>query len=931
MTSLIEEYLNYQKKFQNKYGLNTIVFMEVGSFYELYEVNGTGKATEVSLLLNILLTRKNKSIKQVSLKNPLMAGIPSISLSKHLSVLSSLNKYTIVLVEQTTPPPNVIRQVTEIISPGTALSPRDAHNNFLFSCFFEKFNSKHIGLGLSIIDVSTGQTMVYQSLSSLDEASKPLQDLTRFIVKFQPNEMTITFMDFDDTDIDILLDILPDLPAFTTTEYTSSRFKVEFINDIFDELYHNDTMLSGIEFLGLEHLQLGSNSLIGLIDFLKDHNPILLKQLSKPDLITEEDDLILTNNSLFQLDVINPRTQKENMGSLFSFYDRTVTAIGSRLLKSRLTNPTSVSSELNRRYELVDFFIKNDLFVTVRERLTGTLDLERLFRKIAIGTSSPNDILSVYNSMVKIRQIQPLLHSNGVIFSEDMVFNIDSIINFIESVFIIDSLESFVVNNIGINIYKPTVSIEIDNQYQRLSVLNTELTEYCDDFNQQHGTKATIDSTDKDGHFISITNSQLKNSKIDSSLFALRKHTTKSKLFNAELSLLSDGIMLVSKKILTLTDFVFSHQIDKFYSNFRHLVENIISDTAQLDVACNTAYIAIKNNYFKPTIVQEDSAYLNCKNLRHPIAEHLAKTDFVQNNILLYPDALGKLIFGVNATGKSTLLKATGLAVIMAQSGLYVAAEMIFSPFKSLFTRITTGDNIFKNQSTFTVEMLELKAILSQSTADSLILADELSHGTETNSGVAILSTSIDFLTKVGAKFIFTTHLHQVTNVSIIKNNKLVNLEHLSVDFNDNDKCFIYNRKLEPGSGDSVYGLIVAKGLGLDKEFIRSANSILLEITSDKNNIQHLLDFNQTKYNANKLKANCELCGENAIDTHHIEHQSKANPRNFTENGHLNRKSNLLSVCKGCHSDIHNGTIKNIRYIFTTYGIMLQYSKEDNK
>jgi DNA mismatch repair protein MutS len=227
--------------------------------------------------------------------------------------------------------------------------------------------------------------------------------------------------------------------------------------------------------------------------------------------------------------------------------------------------------------------------------------------------------------------------------------------------------------------------------------------------------------------------------------------------------------------------------------------------------------------------------------------------------------------------------------------------------------------------------MLELKAILSQSTADSLILADELSHGTETNSGVAILSTSIDFLTRVGAKFIFTTHLHQVTNVSIIKNNKLVNLEHLSVDFNDNDKCFIYNRKLEPGSGDSVYGLIVAKGLGLDKEFIRSANSILLEITSNKDNIQHLLDFNQTKYNANKLKANCELCGENAIDTHHIEHQSKANPRNFTENGHLNRKSNLLSVCKGCHSDIHNGTIKNIRYIFTTYGIMLQYSKEDNK
>lgn len=926
MLSLIEEYLEYQNIYQKKYGKDTIVFMEVGSFYEIYEVNGLGKASETSSILNILLTKKNKNIKEISLKNPLMAGIPTISLSKHLATISALNKYTIIKIDQVSKPPNVTRKVTEVISPGTLLRAQSSQNNYLFSCFFEKFDMYHMGIGISIIDVSTGRIMVYQSLSSLDNRDKPIQDLSRFIIKYSPSEVALTFQDFTLPEQKVILNTLPELPIQTTSSYSSSNYKISYINEILNELYDNKTMLSGVENLGLENLQIATNSLIGLILFLNDHNPLILKHILKPSIISEDNELILTNNSLYQLDIINSRIKREDRGSLFGFYDKTITAPGSRLLKDRLTKPSTIIKELNRRYKMVDYFLVNDLYSTIREQLSGTLDLERLFRKVSIGNIDPIEIYAIYTSLLNISSILPLIHNNIYIFQNYTSTALNSMILSIKSIFIIENLDLYIQTGITGNIFHPEINHEISNQFNLLNKLNKKLDTIRDSFNMNFSTKAIIEHTDKEGHFLSITNSQLNQNSFDSSTYTIRKQSTRSKLFTINISSLSDEILIVNQKIINLNKDEFVKQVGVLHSLFSNDVIKIIADLSELDVSCNTAYISTKYNYFKPTIQKSTSSTLSCLDLRHPIVEQLSSTDFVPNDIILNEDNMGKLIFGVNATGKSTLLKATGIAVIMAQAGLFVSCRMKFSPFNSLFTRITSNDNIFKNQSTFTVEMLELKLILEQASANSLVLADELSHGTETNSGVAILSTCIDFLTNVGSKFLFTTHLHQVSNISIIKNNRFISLEHLSVEYNESDQYIVYNRRLEPGSGDSIYGLVVAKGLGLDGDFIAKANSVLLEVNESASNLNNILTNTQNRYNCSKINVNCELCGAPAIDTHHIEYRSEADHRNFTKSGYVNRKTNLLSVCGACHIDIHNGKIIDIKYKSTTSGIVLVFS-----
>lgn len=929
MPSLIEDYINYQIDYQSKYGNDTIVFMEVGSFYELYEVNGMGKASVVSSLLNILLTKKNKNIEEVSIKNPLMAGIPTIALSKHLSVLAALNRFTIVIVSQVSEPPNVRREVSEVLSPGTCVSPNSSHNTYIFSCFFEKYNDKHLGLGISIMDVSTGTLKLLSSLSTLDNPQKPLHDLARFLVEYQPTEIVFSYLDFNSSEFENILQIVNPACNYIFQTPPPGRLKIDFINQVFSEVFSNNSMLSGVEWLGLDNNLIASYSLIMLIDFLRDHNPLILNNIPRPELLSESNSLILTNNSLYQLNVINPNIHREDQGSLFSFYDRTMTAMGSRLLKNRLTKPTNDSSELVKRYDLVDFFLINDAFTLFRTSLSGTLDLERLFRKMGIGNAEPYDLFSFHHSLLNINQSLVLIVGTNMIFNSTLRTKLFSIVREIEDVFIVNNLSHYNPQSPTSPIFQAGIHADIDSLTNYISHLGVKIVEINESFNKTHGVNASIESTDKDGHFISITNTQLKKVTLEKEGFVIRRYSSRSKIFSDQLSTISNNLSAYLHKANLLTKHHFGKQLNEIYTTHNHTINQIISDTAQADVACNTAFMTSKYNYFRPRIVKGKNSHLECLNLRHPIAETLIKTDYVANDIVLNDGHLGKLIFGVNATGKSTLLKATGLSVIMAQAGLYVSCKMKYSPFNSLFTRITSGDNIFRNQSTFTVEMMELKTILSNADSNSLVLADELSHGTETNSGVAILSASIDSLTNLKSKFIFTTHLHQVTNISIIKSNHHLDLEHLTVEFDTLMNRFVYNRILSPGSGDSFYGLVVARGMGLTDAFISMAHDVLLEISPSIKNTDLLLNAKPSRYNQLKLRINCEICGGVSLDIHHIEHQSSSNDANFTTGGHVNRESNLISVCKSCHTDIHNNIIFDIRYVLTTRGIVLAFNRTD--
>jgi len=248
---------------------------------------------------------------------------------------------------------------------------------------------------------------------------------------------------------------------------------------------------------------------------------------------------------------------------------------------------------------------------------------------------------------------------------------------------------------------------------------------------------------------------------------------------------------------------------------------------------------------------------------------------------------------------------------------------MRFRPYQQLFTRILNNDNIFKSQSSFAVEMSELRGILKRCNRRSIILGDELCSGTESISALSIVSAGIDRLSKQKVNFIFASHLHSLNELPIIKTIDNLAIYHLKVIFSEITGHLTYVRKLTPGSGPSIYGLEVCRAMGLDPEFIRSARKVQLQLT-DKTIA--ILEDKKSIYTSKMYMDKCEVCSGEAIDTHHIAEQHTADENGIIEHYHKNNKFNLVALCKDCHHNVHHGNLNIEGYQMTSSGIKLNYS-----
>lgn len=394
----------------------------------------------------------------------------------------------------------------------------------------------------------------------------------------------------------------------------------------------------------------------------------------------------------------------------------------------------------------------------------------------------------------------------------------------------------------------------------------------------------------------------------------LDKHNKKIKL---EMDALRSTVVAVYKEtIMDIAD------------NYLDILKTMTRFVTDIDVVKAGAKMAIEKSFTFPQIVEHDNSFIDFKGIRHPIIEHInQKIHYVDNDVALGNNETdGILLFGVNASGKSSLMKAIGINLILAQAGFFVACkELKYSPFEYLFTRIWNNDNIFKGQSTFEVEISELKSIIKYAGNKSLVLGDELCSGTETVSASAIVTAGIKKLSRNKAKFIFATHLHFLAD-----NQHLIHLDnvknyHLSVIFDKEKEKLIYDRKLKEGSGPSTYGLEVCKAMGLEDDFLEEAFKIRNEITNEI--MGSFLNNKPSKYNQNVRIIQCQVCNAPGNDVHHIKFQCTADNNGKIGNIDKNRESNLVVLCKKCHVNVHHpkSTIKINGYIETSDGIELDY------
>jgi len=906
---LTQIYFDLQKYFESKYP-NPIVLMEIGSFFEIYEANGIGKAKEVSELLNIQLTRKNKNILEVDEKNPLLAGFPNHAIDRYLQKLVDEEKYTIILIKQKGVPPKVTRYISDIISPGVNFDYVKNEENFVTSIIIEKIKGNY-HIGYANVDITTAKSNIFESYSTNDDNTFALDELFKLIQTYRSNEFILTLdKNVDCEEVINYLEL-----KNKNIIYSSKRLKINYQNELLKKVYNIKSLLTPIETLNLETLPLATESLAILLEFIIAHNYKVVQKIDIPQIIENDKYLYFGNNPIAQLD----------LDEVLKLIDKTSTSMGKRLIKERFFNPIKDKKELNKRYKAVEFMLKEgDKFENLIKEI---YDIERLDRKIKLRKLNPFEISYLYTSLENIKKIFILLNKDTAQI-EEFLFDISNS-------FDLEKTSKVMFNDIKENIFKSGYSKSLDELNQKLNDLysNLELIAKKIESFFESNVKVNINELDKEGFYLSLTKTRFNLIKdkfnetfveIDKERyffkdFNIKKLTNSVKITGSIIDKISYDIIVIREKLISLIKELFLKKLEEFEEKYDFLKELALK-IAQIDVALSSAKIAQKYNYSKPTITNKK---LKLKEVRHPLIEANQENGIYVPNDIDFNEYDGMLLYGINSSGKSSLMKSVGICVVLAQSGFFVpATKMEFSLYDSLFTRIISKDNLSKGLSTFAVEMMELKNIFKRATSNSLILGDEISHGTETLSALSIVASAVIKLAKIKSNFIFATHLHQLMSLDEIKSLNNVVAKHLEVYFDEKKQKLIYNRKLQDGNGSSVYGLEFAKSIHMDEEFLRVANEIRKKVSNEYDELELFTKKKKSIYNKEVFVTTCAICGKKAEEVHHIIPKSKI--ENEFKKHH---KYNLIPLCKYHHKLVHEGKLLIKGFITTSEGIELHYEE----
>jgi len=400
-----------------------------------------------------------------------------------------------------------------------------------------------------------------------------------------------------------------------------------------------------------------------------------------------------------------------------------------------------------------------------------------------------------------------------------------------------------------------------------------------------------------------------------------------NEISSPQLSDLCRSIIVSNQKIKEIVAQVYAEFVDKL-RDLEPDFQQLIHFTTTMDLLQNQCHIATKYKFCKPTIASADEngtkSFFDARGLRHCLIERLNEDEtYVANDVALGEagngiggavvpvgggtgTSRGMLIYGTNAVGKTSLIRAIGIAIILAQAGLYVpCSSLTFRPYTTIFTRILGNDNLFKGLSTFQVEMSELRIILRMATDRSLILGDELCSGTEMDSAISIFVAGLTHLHKVGCTFLFATHMHEINGYDEVRALSRLCMKHLTVAYNKERDTLVYGRKLADGPGASMYGLEVCKSLHLPDAFLECANAVRLRHRAPPSDIG-ILSFEPSHFNARKLKGVCERCSvELAQEVHHLLPQKDADSQNYIGHVPKNHVANLMALCTRCHDEVH--------------------------
>jgi DNA mismatch repair protein MutS len=995
--ALIKEYFELTKKYQDEYGENTVLLMQVGSFFEVYAKNNKKTNTITGSQINAFsqICELNVVEKNVCVGTDdiLMAGFKDIMIEKYIKKIQDAG-FTAVVYTQDEAAKNTTRSCAGIFSPGTYFSNESQNLTNNITCIWVDLienklfmKGKYVVVGIANIDIFTGKTSIFQFKEAYLNNPTTYDELERFISIYNPSEVIFISNLPDENEMDYIISYagiqcsLIHKICTTTSDNLVKNIRVKncekqtYQKEILAKFYKIDDF--DVFFQNFYNNNIAAQSFCYLLDFVYQHNPHLVNKIAEPIFENCSDRLILANHSLKQLNVIDDSTYNGKYSSVLKMLNICLTPMGRRKFAYNFLNPTTNIAYLQREYDITEYFITylsdENYNSFLKSNLSCIKDISKNERQIFIKKITPKSFYTLYNNIILISKIYERVSTDTQVMQYLGVFEksisqireyCDELAGFIKTNLVlelakdIDQLQNFdnnfIERNVDSELDKKTdtlkeseLKLEAIREYLSLTIENREKKGKTTDYVKIHETeknnfslictsrrcKILSDALPAISSIVRLKyiNDTMEKSfdfKVSKPQFSFDKQSASNNIIvDEQITGLCKNISSIKTSMKDLVLFVFNKFVTSF-ELYQQKLESIINFITYIDILYTKATIAKKYNYCKPHIVKSDKSFIDAKNLRHCLIEQLQNNELYVTNDIFLGDGKndGLLLYGTNAVGKTSLIRALGISLIMAQSGLFVPCSSFdYFPYNYIFTRILGNDNIFKGLSTFAVEMSELRTILRLADPNSLILGDELCSGTENTSAISIFVAGIQKLHQCQSSFIFATHLHEIVNYEEITDLKSVSLKHMAVVYDKENDILVYDRKLRDGPGNNLYGLEVCKSLSLPNDFLEAAYNIRMKYNPESGS---LLSLKTSHFNSKKIMSLCEKCGKNmGTEVHHLQHQNDANDDGIIESAdnvfHKNKLANLMTLCEGCHSDFHKKDVKHKR-VKTTKGIQIR-------
>lgn len=922
MSKLIEKYVALHHGYKNKYGDKTAILMLVGSFYELYDILDL-KTREPQTSAKHAVERMGITLTVKKGNGPggadtLFAGFPEPQLHKFANLLTREN-WTVVVVDQKKNAKGAVevREVVRILSPGTHAEVASTDTLYVGGLWLESTGWSAAAaprFAAAVLDVTTGESHTYEGVTQ-GKGQWSSDDLIHFFQVFPPKELIVWWNgDTMDQPADAAVRRATGLGAALihvrrATALEQGGLEKEIVReDLLRRCFKPKTLLPLRTALGLAENFLTERAVCSLLMFIQDHYPAAVTTLRVPSQWAPEHSVYLGNHALTQLNMV---TQKEE-DSVLALFLKGSTQMGRRAMRHRLLYPLTCAQELETLYREIDWCVEaqQKSRELVQSSLRQISDLSRLHRMVTLATVTPSEILALDQSYQCALRIATLLASSPLHYTTT---ELTTYLKRFEEVFDIEkgrrSSASLFCLTAAAGPLCASIEAAIAEAEGASGEIHTELSEWTGVEKQYF----RLEEKDSGIYFAANKNvilrlsSSLKAGPVPEALLGTQIHSKKSgstievpKLSGLYLKILALRAALVKaiqQELPPLCD-----GLNDAFSTTWAALETWIS---RVDMSFTIRDVSVKHGFVRPTILGGDSQ-LRIKGLRHPLIEsQQSRTEYVKHDVRLDTEEQGWLVYGMNASGKSSLMKAVGIATILAQCGAYVpATQFEFTPFRSIFTRILNKDDLWAGLSSFAVEMTELSDILNRAGPQSLVLGDEVCSGTESMSAMALVGASLKHLCERKAKYIFATHLHGLQEIPLVASLPTLKVWHLRVRHDPATDRLVYDRTLHPGAGSSLYGLEVAKAMMIPFDVLESAHTIRKSLVGQKTET----DAPASAWNSRIQRRICEVCGADAsanLEVHHSEERASAVAGKLADGTSMNAVRNLVVVCEACHDKHH--------------------------